>query len=883
MVAEMLAADEIAPENDEAGYATGYLIRNWYALNPNDWMRSNVEHTGKAFLGLTFNCAHCHDHKYDPISQDDYFRFRAFFEPISIRQDRVPGEADPGPFDDYKYGILRKIVRLGAVRIFDKTADAPTWFYTGGDERNRVADRGSIAPGIPAFLNGESLQVAAVKLPPRAWYPGLRPAIHATVLSDLESSLANVSSQLPAVIESMTTSVPDLQLKLAAAEAEFSQALQAFRQTSQSTVLAGQQSLVLNATTGRRVVQHGLRAVKSFDEGLAIRFQMQIVHDAHVNFQLAKDVVKGLTAGLVAFEKGRILSYQPGTSNEIEVGRYEFASGQNRFEILLDMPAKDDDCLLTVRSRSDNKTLVENVPVARNGWNPVGDPMQTILLDARTGSVVLFDELEVTSSSIGKPETNFAGKRLAYFDFESPTYRDGRDVIGLDGWFGSAFSQAGAVSTATAISGDNSLKPLSQKVNVARSAIDAHELKLKSLESKNKAIAAEYESTEARIAADRAQYRETTDGDVSSLKQTASLLSRQAALLMADADLLAKHRLLAVAEVKPLDDANRAKDVDAAKASLSTAAAALDKAQAELANSALNESYPAFSPTYPETSTGRRRALVEWISRRDNPLTARVAVNHIWLRHFHSPIVASVFDFGVNGSPPTHPELLDWLAVEFMESGYSMKHLHRLIVTSQTYAMSSHPGDNDSSAMAIDPENKFLWHMNRGRMESEVVRDSLLSVADRLDHRMGGQELENTQALTTHRRTLYYCCEPEIDGKSDFGALFDAPEPADCYRRTESIIPQQALALTNSQLVHELSASLSDTLWQSLAAPEQADLSAFARLAFERILTRAPNESELNACLEFLSTTDTQEANPARLREAFIRVLLNHNDFVTIR
>lgn len=94
MVAQMLAADEIVPDDDEAGYATGYLIRNWYALNPNDWMRSNVEHTGKAFLCLTFNCAHCHDHKYDPISQDDYFRLRAFFEPISIRQDRVAGEPD---------------------------------------------------------------------------------------------------------------------------------------------------------------------------------------------------------------------------------------------------------------------------------------------------------------------------------------------------------------------------------------------------------------------------------------------------------------------------------------------------------------------------------------------------------------------------------------------------------------------------------------------------------------------------------------------------------------------------------------------------------------------------------------------------------------------
>ena len=116
MVQEMLAADEIAPGDDEAAVATGYLVRNWYALNPNQWMRDNVEHTAKAFLGLTFNCAHCHDHKYDPIRQDDYFRFRAFFEPIGMRQDRVAGEADPGPFQKYEYSKLRKIVRAGSVR-----------------------------------------------------------------------------------------------------------------------------------------------------------------------------------------------------------------------------------------------------------------------------------------------------------------------------------------------------------------------------------------------------------------------------------------------------------------------------------------------------------------------------------------------------------------------------------------------------------------------------------------------------------------------------------------------------------------------------------------------------------------------------------------------
>jgi hypothetical protein len=203
MIREMLAADEICPEDAEAAVATGYLIRNWYALNPNDWMRNIVEHAGKAFLGLTFNCAHCHDHKYDPITQEDYFRLRAFFEPMYVRQDRVAGEADPGPFQDYQYSVLRKIERLGAVRVFDKTPDAPTWFYTGGDERNRLTERGSVPPGLPAFLADSLPKVEPIQLPPRAWYPALDPAIQETVLAEAERAAKLAESKLAGLTNQM--------------------------------------------------------------------------------------------------------------------------------------------------------------------------------------------------------------------------------------------------------------------------------------------------------------------------------------------------------------------------------------------------------------------------------------------------------------------------------------------------------------------------------------------------------------------------------------------------------------------------------------------------------------------------------------------------------
>src|SRR5207302_4732255 len=128
------------------------------------------------------------------------------------------------------------------------------------------------------------------------------------------------------------------------------------------------------------------------------------------------------------------------------------------------------------------------------------------------------------------------------------------------------------------------------------------------------------------------------------------------------------------------------------------------------------------SPSYPATSSGRRRALALWMTERKNPLTARVAVNHIWTRHFARPLVETVFDFGRNGKKPSHPELLDWLAVEFMDSGWSMKHLHRVIVTSQAYRLSSGPS-TDHPNLARDADNRYLWRFNSHRLEAEIVRD----------------------------------------------------------------------------------------------------------------------------------------------------------------
>ena len=877
MLREMLAADEICPEDDHATAATGYLIRNWYALNPNDWMRNIVEHTGKAFLGLTFNCAHCHDHKYDPISQDDYFRLRAFFEPISIRQDRVPGEADPGSFQEYDYGKLRVIQRLGMVRVFDKTPDAPTWFYTGGDERNRVRDRGTMAPGVPSFLsNFHAAEPATVNLPIPAFYPGLRPALIESRRAELAAALKSAWDQLTST--NVASPIPPaVQRRLQLAEAAFLDATAAATSSGTPGAITGQQSLLFDATTGRRILQHRLARLKSLPDGSSLKFQLQLLTDTHFNFQLARDVVSGQTAGYVAFEKGRIIVWQPGSFSDVEAGRYDFSAGQDRFSIELRIHPSEDRCLLTVHAQPSGKRLVDAIPVGLNSWNPSTQPNQAFSFDARSGSRVLVDDVQFAVPS----EAGSAPLTVLAADFESPQFPVDADIVGIDGWETSSYSESHAVSLVSAIAGNPTLQSRHQKLLEARRAAAAAGLPQRAAEALVSAATAELQSFEARVAADLAKFAQPPSAQLPQLAADASRLERAATLAKAQSTAAAAELALVQAEARPAEDPERSKQVEAATATLATARKSLaDATAAAAAGTAATDanSSPAWTPLgpeYPRTSTGRRKAFAEWLTAREHPLTARVAVNYIWLWHTHSPIVSSVADFGRNGAAPINPQLLDWLAVEFMESGWSLKHLHRLILTSAAWQRSSSSaGESAVSAVVRDPENRLLWRMNPGRMEAEVVRDSLLSVAGLLDTTIGGQELENSEALTTYRRSLYYAVYPEQGGRSNLGELFDAPDPLDCYRRTSSIIPQQALALTNSELVHKVS----NVVAEKLAAAGQTDAEAFIGAAFRLILSRAPTIEEAVVCREFLQPDDTTAA-----RHSLIRALLNHNDFVTIR
>ena len=226
---------------------------------------------------------------------------------------------------------------------------------------------------------------------------------------------------------------------------------------------------------------------------------------------------------------------------------------------------------------------------------------------------------------------------------------------------------------------------------------------------------------------------------------------------------------------------------------------------------------PAAVPRPDSRTSGRRLALAQWITAKDNPLTARVWVNRVWHHHFGRGIVASLDNFGVVGDRPSHPELLDWLAVEFMENGWSTKDLHRLIMTSEAYAMAS-SWDNEQN-IAADPENHLLWRYRPQRLEAEAIRDLMMAVSGGIDLSIGGKPvfpyipqeiLDTAQAYgrwdnqvdgpEVWRRSLYVYRRRTLT--FPFFETFDLPDQniTAAYRNTSTVAPQ-ALTLMNNEFV----------------------------------------------------------------------------------
>ena len=275
------------------------------------------------------------------------------------------------------------------------------------------------------------------------------------------------------------------------------------------------------------------------------------------------------------------------------------------------------------------------------------------------------------------------------------------------------------------------------------------------------------------------------------------------------------------------------------------------------------------SPTYTEGSG--RSELARSVVAANNPLTARVIVNRVWGWHFGEPIVRTPSNFGTLGEKPTHPELLDWLAADFMEHGWSLKRLHRQILLSSTWQLSS---KFDKEKFILDGDNRLLWRMNPRKLEAEAWRDSLLAVTGELERNTGGPSSD--AIWNSKRRTLYIKISRSGDvfESDDFLRLFDLPSPAaTSEKRVTTTVPQQYLFMMNSAFMKARAEALGNWMRE---LPEELPQKLVA--VYQRLYSRAPEPPEVELGLQWLGT------NPEPDRwHRYAQVLLSAHELIQVQ
>ncbi|MDB4473021.1 PSD1 and planctomycete cytochrome C domain-containing protein [bacterium] len=773
MIMEMIAGDEIAPTDLETVGATGFLARNYYLFNRTTWLDDTIEHTAKSFLGLTLNCAKCHDHKYDPIDHEDYYRFRAIFEPHHVRLDALPGNTDYN--------------KDGLPRVYDDKPDAPTFLHLRGDPAQPVKDN-PVPAGPPKFLGSFAQPATPIDLPTEAWAPGVRKYVQTNLLtlskSQLDSARANLQQQQQK--EAIAAA--------AKAEVKVSALLDDFKKSRPDVW----------ETIGRGWRYQGglLSQTEPTMDRNCLRTKAQHPRDFELTLNFQTTGGKQYKSTGIRFDvdeqgENAHIVYVSAFVNGPKVQLAHTVAGRNIYpaNAKADLPIRlNQDYVLNIKVRDD----LINVALD-------GEFLFAYRLPPRkNGSIELFA-----------------------FDSTADFYAIEVKPLASDVTLTNTDKQAAVVDSA-------------QAVDLATAQLKLAEAKLAALDS--------------RIAADNATLKKMGNGS----PELAAQLHLQAAVAKAEVDLIKADATKKAAAIKERERAQNALTSGNLPTldPLSGSQRALDQSSHKASQ------YP---PVYSKTSTGRRTALANWITHRDNPLTARVAVNHIWTRHFGTPLVESVFDFGRRSPQPLHYDLLDYLAIELIESNWSMKHLHRLILKSKAWQRSSSNLGADPNTLTGDPENHYYWRMNNRRMESQVLRDSLFQLSGQLDLTAGGPSVQ--AGPNVRRRSLYLF--HSRDGRDKFVSIFDDADVFHCYRRNESIVPQQALALMNSREAIESAGLIASRLNADLTDTE------FARAAFLQLLARPPTKQEVAACLDFL------KANPERSQ--FVHVLLNHNDFQVIR
>ncbi|MCR9197389.1 MAG: DUF1553 domain-containing protein [Planctomycetaceae bacterium] len=809
MITEMLAGDELSPDDADVIAGTGFLARNYYLFNRTTWLDATIEHTGKAFLGLTLNCAKCHDHKYDPISQRDYYQFRALLEPHHVRLDPIPG---------------RDLSTDGLPRVFDHDPAATTWLHRRGNPKD-PDQQTKLTPAVPAVFAHFQPDIHPVDLPVTARVPMLRPDVHAGRIRQARTEL----------------------------------------ETAQHELAAAEAAATVRQTTS---VQADAPALSQPDD-LAVHDTFDTLDRSRWNVAGGRwQAVDGKVVQTTATTERAALQLIAAPPEDFEMScRYTTTGGSRWKSVVFRFDENEDGtrahAVYTSAHTPDPKIQVS---VTRDGQTsypsqgrrsyPIKVGVSCELRIAVRGCLVnvwVNDDFQLAWQLPERPH----GGRFSIAAFDA--------TVSLDDFHLRPLS---ADARLTGASGSGATTP-AERVERLRAQVDVMQCRLTSIE--------------AIWRAEQAQHRHQPDA----ARRAQSAAVAQARTRLAEARW---EQLLAGA------DSARKK---AAQAKHDAASKQLERAQngtpeyerPRLSQQALegpDHKPDEYGQVYPATSTGRRLALAGWLTTKENPLTARVIVNHVWLRHFGEPLVDSVFDFGLRTPEPVHRRLLDFLAWDLMNHGWSFRRLHRQIVLSDAYQRTSSVKGAAAKTQQLDPDNTCLWRMNARRMEAQVVRDSLLHLAGTLDLTGGGPPVDSEQS---RRRSLYF--RHSRDDRNRFLSMFDDADLLQCYRRSESIVPVQALALANSRLSLQSAGQIAEQIENRL--PPAAANPVFIQAAFKLLLGRPARPAEARVCATFCQQMAQQREASAplaqergvdrqrQIRTRLIHSLLNHNDFITIR
>ncbi len=783
MIVQMLAADELAPEDRDSLRATGFLARSYYLFNRTTWLDETIEHTCRAFLGLTMQCVKCHTHKYDPIEHTDYYRMRAIFEPLHVRLDPWQGETD--------------FEKNGLPRVYDLHLDTPTFRHVRGDEKNEDKSK-PMTPGIPQVLEFAAFQPATIKLPPASAKPALLPFVLKDHLSAADHDIAAAQKALD-------------QARLTLAKAPASAA---------------------KIVTNPKVI-----------------FSDDFTSAKPDQWEMLKGDWRHSSTGVRQHETGaerRSLRLKTTAPTDFEASLSFTIRGGQKWKsvgIVFDSAGGDDVMVYMSAYSGGSKIQVALANGGTTTYSTTGSAPRAISQDVRyTLDLRLRGQL-INASINGEPALAF---RLPQSRRQGSVALTAFDADVEFHSFKLAELATDAVLREPAA--DKSV-PLAD----AKTAVTLAEKQFAAAKSKPAMI-------RAIFAADKAKQDKALARAAAAAEANFKLAQAEVDLTKAEADPKAKDAQKKIKSAR--ETFEKAQKKAAAPGEVYTSLPASLKAQ-----EGPEENNNATVQTFPDTSTGRRLAFAKWIADKRNPLTARVLVNQVWMRHFGAPLVANMDDFGRRSQAPLHQDILDTLTVDFMNNGWSLKQLHRAMLLSELYRRSSSNAEVDAATVAADPDNANYWRMNPRRMEAQVVRDSLLQLAGKLDLTLGGPSLDPASLETSPRRSLYFTQNADVEHR--FLATFDNANVLECYRRNESIVPQQALALTNSRLSRECADALAAKLGK-------LDTETFMTQSFITVLGRPPSAAERRASLEGFESLKQN-------RSLFLQALINHNDFVTLR